>query len=117
MSAADFPVELMARSFSKGDVDAVRQVLDAVPHPIFVKDEQSRFLILNRSMCDFMGRSHEELVSSHCPSRSTPERLANPRTIRLCDVSPAEHDFEGEPCAALPAAGWQTRMLRPRVWL
>jgi diguanylate cyclase (GGDEF)-like protein/PAS domain S-box-containing protein len=62
MSAADFPVELMARSFSKGDVDAVRQVLDAVPHPIFVKDEQSRFLILNRSMCDFMGRSHEELV-------------------------------------------------------
>lgn len=62
MSRADFPVELLTGSFSRGDADAVRLVLDAVPHPIFVKDDQSHFLVVNRSMCDFMGQSREDLV-------------------------------------------------------
>lgn len=61
MSCSDFPVELVTRSFSNDEADAVRLVLDAVPHPIFLKDDQSRFVVLNRSMCDFMGHSHEEL--------------------------------------------------------
>ncbi|SFL09761.1 PAS domain S-box-containing protein/diguanylate cyclase (GGDEF) domain-containing protein [Mesorhizobium albiziae] len=62
MSCSDFPVELVTGSFSKDDADAVRLVLDAVPHPIFLKDDQSRFVMLNRSMCDFMGHSYEELA-------------------------------------------------------
>jgi diguanylate cyclase (GGDEF)-like protein/PAS domain S-box-containing protein len=62
MSRANFPLDELTRSFSKEDADAVRLVLDAVPHPIFVKDDQSRFVVLNRSMCDFMGRSYEELA-------------------------------------------------------
>ena len=60
--SADLPVELMTKPFSKRDADALRLVLDAVPHPIFVKDEQSRFLLLNSSMCDFMGHPHDELI-------------------------------------------------------
>ncbi|KUM23645.1 hypothetical protein AU467_33015 [Mesorhizobium loti] len=62
MSRAEFPLDELTRSFSKDDADAVRLVLDAVPHPIFVKNEQSRFVLMNRSMCDFMGRSYEELA-------------------------------------------------------
>ncbi|EHK55612.1 sensor domain-containing protein [Allomesorhizobium alhagi] len=62
MSCSDFPVELVTGSFSKDDADAVRLVLDAVPHPIFLKDDQSRFVVLNRSMCDFMGHSYEDLA-------------------------------------------------------
>ena len=60
MSRSKFPMDELAKAFSKGD--AVRLVLDAVPHPIFVKDDQSRFVVLNRSMCDFMGLSYEELA-------------------------------------------------------
>jgi PAS domain S-box-containing protein len=62
MSCSDFPVELVTGSFSKDDADAVRLVLDAVPHPIFLKDDQSHFVVVNRSMCDFMGHSCEELA-------------------------------------------------------
>ncbi|WP_192357309.1 sensor domain-containing protein [Mesorhizobium mediterraneum] len=62
MSCSDFPVELVTGSFSKDDADAVRLVLDAVPHPIFLKDDQSRFVVLNRSMCDFMGHSYDDLA-------------------------------------------------------
>jgi diguanylate cyclase (GGDEF)-like protein/PAS domain S-box-containing protein len=49
-------------SFSVEDIDALRRVLDAVPHPIFVKDAEHRFVMLNESMCGFMGRAHDELV-------------------------------------------------------
>jgi diguanylate cyclase (GGDEF)-like protein/PAS domain S-box-containing protein len=60
--SADLPVELMTKPFSKRDAEAMRLVLDAVPHPIFVKNAQSRFLLLNSSMCDFMGHSHDDLI-------------------------------------------------------
>jgi diguanylate cyclase (GGDEF)-like protein/PAS domain S-box-containing protein len=36
--------------------------MDAVPHPIFVKDSESRFVIVNDAMCRFMGRGYEELI-------------------------------------------------------
>ncbi|MBZ9849453.1 EAL domain-containing protein [Mesorhizobium sp. CA14] len=62
MPSSESPLDQLAKSFSTDDADAVRLVLDAVPHPIFVKDSQSRFLVMNRSMCDFMGRSFEELA-------------------------------------------------------
>lgn len=47
---------------SLGDLGSLRDVLDAIPLPVFIKDAQSRFLALNRSMCELMGASHEELV-------------------------------------------------------
>lgn len=33
------------------DVEALRGIIDAVPHPIFVKDAESRFMIMNETMC------------------------------------------------------------------
>jgi diguanylate cyclase (GGDEF)-like protein/PAS domain S-box-containing protein len=44
------------------DVETLRGIIDAVPHPIFVKDGESRFVIVNAAMCDFMGRRFDELV-------------------------------------------------------
>jgi diguanylate cyclase (GGDEF)-like protein/PAS domain S-box-containing protein len=44
------------------DAEALRGILDAVPHPIFVKDDQSRFVMVNAAMCEFMGRSFTDLV-------------------------------------------------------
>ena len=44
------------------DVEALRGIIDAVPHPIFVKDNESRFLIVNDAMCRFMGRKFDDLI-------------------------------------------------------
>ena len=48
--------------FSSVDVETFRGVLDAVPHPIFVKDEDTRFVIVNEMMCKLMNRRFEDLV-------------------------------------------------------
>ncbi len=39
----------------------LRNVLDTVPDPIFVKDEQHRWIVLNDAYCRFLGHSREEL--------------------------------------------------------
>ena len=44
------------------DIDALRGIIDAVPHPVFVKDKNSRFVILNDTMCRLMGRTFGELI-------------------------------------------------------
>src|SRR5262249_31063177 len=51
-----------AAAFSIDDVDELRRVLDAVPHPIFIKDEHHRSVVANQAMCEFMGQPHERLV-------------------------------------------------------
>ncbi len=45
------------------DLASLRAVIDAIPHPIFVKDDQTRFVVVNEMMCKFMNRSFEELVA------------------------------------------------------
>jgi diguanylate cyclase (GGDEF)-like protein/PAS domain S-box-containing protein len=49
-------------ALSLSNVETLRGIIDAVPHPIFVKDSDSRFLIVNAAMCQFMGRRFDELV-------------------------------------------------------
>ena len=44
------------------DVRALHGIIDAVPHPIFVKDHQFRFVIVNKAFCKMMGRTFGELV-------------------------------------------------------
>ncbi len=48
--------------FDSTDLETLRGVIDAVPHPIFVKDEQTRFLLVNEMMCNLMNRRFEDLV-------------------------------------------------------
>jgi diguanylate cyclase (GGDEF)-like protein/PAS domain S-box-containing protein len=44
------------------DLDTARGIIDAVPQPVFLKDDQHRFVTLNQTMCDLMGRPFEQLV-------------------------------------------------------
>jgi PAS domain S-box-containing protein len=45
-------------------IEALSGIIDAVPHPIFVKDEETRFIAVNQAMCRLMGRTHAELVGA-----------------------------------------------------
>lgn len=40
----------------------IRHIIDADPNLIFVKDEEGRFVLVNRALADAMGRSVEELI-------------------------------------------------------
>ncbi len=44
------------------DLGALRSIIDAVPHTIFIKDEAGRFVLVNQTMCALMGYSAEELI-------------------------------------------------------
>src|SRR6476660_9365153 len=44
------------------DLDALRSIIDAVPHTFFIKDEEGRFVLVNQTMCALMGHSAEELT-------------------------------------------------------
>jgi diguanylate cyclase (GGDEF)-like protein/PAS domain S-box-containing protein len=44
------------------DLSALRGVIDAVPHTIFIKDEEGRFVLVNQTMCALMGHRAEELI-------------------------------------------------------
>lgn len=41
--------------------DLVTHVLDAVEAPVFIKDRDRRFVLVNRAFCDYVGRPREEL--------------------------------------------------------
>ena len=56
------PTPLLTPSSSIEDAEISRSLFDAIPYPIFVKDDRSRFLMLNHSMCAFMGHSYDELI-------------------------------------------------------
>lgn len=54
----------MPRSWqsSLANLSALRSVIDSVPHTIFLKDEEGRFVLVNQTMCDLMGHTAEELI-------------------------------------------------------
>ena len=41
---------------------ARKGVIDFVPHPIFIKDADGRFVLVNQSMCKLMGRDSDTLL-------------------------------------------------------
>jgi diguanylate cyclase (GGDEF)-like protein/PAS domain S-box-containing protein len=47
------------------DIGALRGIIDAVPNAVFVKDHESRFLVVNDTMCRLMGHTFEELVGHY----------------------------------------------------
>lgn len=40
----------------------MRDLLNAIPNPVFVKDYRHRFLVLNDALCSFIGRQRSELL-------------------------------------------------------
>ena len=43
-------------------IGLVESLLEGLPNPVFVKDENHRWVLLNAAFCDFMGRSRSELI-------------------------------------------------------
>lgn len=57
--------EFPKQPFNRGlleNADALQAVIDVIPHPVFIKNGQSRFLIVNSAFCALMGRDAVELV-------------------------------------------------------
>ncbi|MBE9183710.1 PAS domain S-box protein [Microcoleus sp. LEGE 07076] len=46
----------------KASEDFLNHTINATPDPIFVKDEQHRWIILNDAVCQFVGKSRQELL-------------------------------------------------------
>ena len=40
------------------------QILDTLPNPIFVKDSQRRWVLVNKAFCDYVGRVREDLIGN-----------------------------------------------------
>ncbi len=43
-------------------VDFLNNILDTVPDPIFVKDEQHGWVVANKAYCEFIGRDREQVI-------------------------------------------------------
>ena len=52
----------MVRRNGLGSAEALQQIIDAVPNPIFVKDRQHRWVILNRALTELLGYPQEQLL-------------------------------------------------------
>ena len=67
------------------DLATLRGIIDAVPHPIFVKDEECRFVIVNETMCKLMGRDFSELIGKtdhdFCPATQADIYRENDRLV------------------------------------
>lgn len=62
MNVPDPIVDSQKSLASHPDVLAFRGVIDAVPHPIFVKDEETRFVVVNQMFCNLMGQPFDNLM-------------------------------------------------------
>jgi diguanylate cyclase (GGDEF)-like protein/PAS domain S-box-containing protein len=45
-----------------GSVEALQKIIDVIPSPVFVKDRDHRWLLLNESMCKFIGLPRQQLI-------------------------------------------------------
>jgi len=45
-----------------GSVEALQKIIDVIPSPVFVKDREHRWLLLNDSMCKFIGLPGDQLI-------------------------------------------------------
>ena len=45
-----------------GNIETLQTIIDVVGNPVFVKDEQHRFVLMNRAMCELMGKTLDELL-------------------------------------------------------
>jgi PAS domain S-box-containing protein len=59
---SDITNQKQAEAALQASQDFLKRVIDAVPDPIFVKDQQHRWTIVNNAFCQMTGYSREELI-------------------------------------------------------
>ena len=60
--ARDITERKQAERIREHQHEFVRDLLNAIPNPVFVKDDEHRFLVLNDALCRFVGRERDELL-------------------------------------------------------
>ncbi len=63
LAARDITETKEAEQQLRDSKDFLRQVLDGVDDPIFVKDRDHRWVLVNDSFCRFLGRDRDELLN------------------------------------------------------
>ena len=79
------------------EIQALRSLLDSIPQPILVKDENSRFVILNLAMCRLMGRPYGELIGKQDHEFVTPEQAELYRAADLEVLTTGQSSESEEP--------------------
>jgi PAS domain S-box-containing protein len=67
-----------AAELIKESKEYFNQIINCIADPIFVKDREHKFLLLNDAFCNFDGRQREELLGK-VSSSILPEEIAGPR--------------------------------------
>lgn len=70
----------------------IQRLIDVIPHPVFVKDEDSRFLLANQSMADYYGCSVAELIGQRSFA-SEPDGSAIARKVSTEDQAVIREGF------------------------
>jgi PAS domain S-box-containing protein len=66
-----------------GGVELLPSIVNALQSPVFVKDEQFRFVFLNEAFCRFMGRPRAHLIGRTDFDVAAPDEAAVFRTIDI----------------------------------
>jgi diguanylate cyclase (GGDEF)-like protein/PAS domain S-box-containing protein len=56
--------------------EALQEILNAIASPVFVKDREHRFVIVNQALCDMLGRGRDALVGRSDYDFQPPEQAA-----------------------------------------
>lgn len=55
--------------------ELLQATLDSFAEPIFVKDQQHRWIAFNRAFCEILGRPHDEIIGRSDPDYLPPEQV------------------------------------------
>ena len=90
---------------SLAELSALRSIIDSVPHPIFLKDEDGRFVLVNQTMSDLMGHSAEELIGKtdydFVPKAEADVFRANDRLVIETGNANINEEFLSDPAGAI----------------
>lgn len=92
-------------------IGGLEDLLNGVPHPILVKDQARRLLLVNDAMCTLLGRPRAELLGRTDDDLVLPEQAAGYQAV---DDEVFTTGEEREVEETLTVAGGTTRVLRTR---
>jgi PAS domain S-box-containing protein len=84
--AEDFTEQKLAEERLRLSEIQLRQIIDLVPHAIFVKDREGRFLLVNKTKADFYGTTVDKMTGAlqrdlHSSKDQVERVLADDRTV------------------------------------
>ncbi len=113
--AALYDVTPMRRAAE--EVERARQfleeIIDSAPQPMFVKDPEHRWVVVNKAFCELFGRTREELIGRTDADYTPPEwalRAAQSDDLALASATPLQ--WEDRATAVNGSDRWLVRTKR-----